>query len=169
MFGFGRNLRSVGLHAYAEVLSAEQTALAVSADNPNLMNNTEIRWELQVRVSPDDGLPFDATVHALLPRTCAPRPGSRVAVRYDPRPVSTADAAIEGITNADPSLMGNRRPGRVSGTDDDPPRATTAASRRGTGFARSGRPAGAAGRAQGPRAHHRRGVEQQKRRILGEP
>ena len=116
MFGFGRSLRRVGLRAYAEVLSAEQTALSVTVGNPNLMNNSEIRWELQVRVMPDIEPPFDATVHALLPQTNRPRPGTRVAVLYDPKdharveldqqPASTADAAIEAITNARPDLSG---------------------------------------------------------------
>jgi hypothetical protein len=67
VFGFGRSLRRVGLRAYAEVLSAEQTALSVSVGNPNLLNNSEIRWELQVRVLPDVEPPFYATVHALFP------------------------------------------------------------------------------------------------------
>jgi hypothetical protein len=116
VFGFGRSLRRVGLRAYAEVLSAEQTALSVTVGNPNLVNNSEIRWELQVRVLPDVEPPFEATVHVLLPQTNRPRPGTRVSVLYDPkdhsrveldqRPASTADAAIEAITNARPDLTG---------------------------------------------------------------
>ncbi|GAY15942.1 hypothetical protein MSZK_26680 [Mycobacterium sp. shizuoka-1] len=116
MFGFGRRLRKVGLRAYAEVLSAEQTALSVTAGSPNLMGNSEIRWELQLRVLPDGEPPFDATAHTLLPQTNHPRPGTRVAVLYDPgdhsrveldpQPASTADAAIDAITSARPDLSG---------------------------------------------------------------
>lgn len=116
MFGFGRNLRRVGIRAFAEVLSAEQTMLSVTVGNPNLLSNSEIRWALQVRVLPDAEPPFDATVHALLPQTNRPRPGTRVPVLYDPKdhsrveldpkPSSTADAAIEAITSARPDLSG---------------------------------------------------------------
>lgn len=116
LFGLGRSLRKVGVKAYAEVLSAEQTPLAVTIGNPNLLSNTEIRWKLQVRVLPESEPPFDATVHALLPQLNRPRPGTHVAVLYDPKdhgrveldqqPVSTAETAIEAITGARPDLAG---------------------------------------------------------------
>lgn len=64
--------------------------------NPNLLSNSEIRWELQVRVLPDSEPPFDATVHALLHQTKRPR------VEIDQKPSATADAAIEAITAARP-------------------------------------------------------------------
>ena len=116
MFGLGRSLRKVGVRAYAEVLSAEQTPLSVTFGNPNLVGNTEIRWELQLRVLPESEPPFDATVHALLPQLNQPRPGTRVAVLYDPKdhgrveldhqPMSTAQTAIDAITSARPDLAG---------------------------------------------------------------
>ena len=55
-------------------------------------------------------------MHALLPQTHRPRPGTRVAVLYDPgdhsrveldsQPALTADAAIDAITSARPDLNG---------------------------------------------------------------
>ena len=85
MFGFGRSLRKVGVRAYADVLAAEQSSLSVTVGNPNLLGNTEIRWKLQLRVLPQSEPPFDATVRALLPQLNQPRPGTRVAVLYDPK------------------------------------------------------------------------------------
>lgn len=105
MFGFGRDLRKVGVRAYADVLAVEQSSLSITVGNPNLAGNTEIRWKLQLRVLPGSVPPFDATVHALLPQLNRPRPGTRVAVVYDPKdhgrveldqqPATTADAAVE--------------------------------------------------------------------------
>lgn len=116
MFGLGRNLRKVGVRAYAEVLAAEQTPLSVTIGNPNLLNNTEIRWHIHLRVLPESDPPFDASVHALLPQLNQPRPGTRVAVLYDPKdhsrveldaqPASTAESAIDAITGARPDLAG---------------------------------------------------------------
>ena len=116
MFGLGRSLRKVGVRTYAEVISAEQTPISVTIGNPNLLGNTEIRWHLQLRVLPESEPPFDASVHALLPQLNQPRPGTRVAVLYDPKdhsrveldhqPVSTADSAIDAITSARPDLAG---------------------------------------------------------------
>lgn len=112
----GRSLRKIGVRAYAEVLSAEQTSISVTTGNPNLLSNTEIRWHLQLRVLPESEPPFDASVHALLPQLNQPRPGSRLAVLYDPKdhsrveldqqPVSTAKSAIDAITSARPDLAG---------------------------------------------------------------
>jgi len=112
----GRSLRKVGVRAYAEVLSAEQTPLSVTIGNLNLLSNTEIRWRLQLRVLPESEPPFAVTVHALLPQLNQPRPGTRMAVLYDPKehgrvevdqqPASTAETAIDAITNARPDLAG---------------------------------------------------------------
>ncbi|MCB0939912.1 MAG: SHOCT domain-containing protein [Mycobacterium sp.] len=106
----------MGVRAYADVLAVEQSSLSVTAGNPNLLGNTEIRWKLQLRVLPTSEPPFDATVHALLPQLSRPRAGTRVAVRYDPKdhgrveldqqPAATADTAIAAITNARPDLTG---------------------------------------------------------------
>jgi hypothetical protein len=116
MFGLGRSLRKVGVRAHAEVISAEQTPISVTIGNPNLLGNNEIRWHLQLRVLPESEPPFDAAVHALLPQLNQPRPGTRVAVLYDPKdhsrveldqqPVSTAETAIDAITSARPDLAG---------------------------------------------------------------
>ncbi len=85
MFGLGRSLRKVGLRAYADVLAVEQSPISVTIGNPNLLGNTEIRWQPQLRVLPRSEAPFDATVHAQLPQLNQPRPGTRVAVLYDPK------------------------------------------------------------------------------------
>jgi len=116
VFGLGRSLRKIGVRAYAEVLSAEQTPISVTIGNPNLMSNTEIRWHLQLRVLPESEPPFDAAVHALPPQLNQPRPGTRVAVLYDPKdhrrveldqqPISSAKTAIDAITSARPDLAG---------------------------------------------------------------
>ncbi len=84
MFGLARSLRKVGVRAYAEVRSAEQTPISVTIGNPNLLGNNEIHWHLQLRVLPEFEPPFDAAVHVLLPQINQPRPGTRVAVLYDP-------------------------------------------------------------------------------------
>ncbi|HTY28043.1 MAG TPA: hypothetical protein VMD51_07855, partial [Mycobacterium sp.] len=73
------------MRAYAEVLSAEQTPVSVAFGNQNLLGNNEIRWELRLRVLPESEPPFDATMHTLLPQLNQPRPGTRVAVLYDPK------------------------------------------------------------------------------------
>lgn len=116
MFGIGRSLRKVGLRAYADVLAVEQSPISVTIGNPNLLGNNEIRWQLQLRVLPESEASFDAKVHALLPQLNQPRPGTRVAVLYDPKdhgrveldqqPASVADSAIAAITNARPDLSG---------------------------------------------------------------
>ncbi|HEY5149320.1 MAG TPA: hypothetical protein VIJ23_05780 [Mycobacterium sp.] len=62
MFGLGRSLRKVGVRAYAEVLSAEQTPISVTIGNPNLVSNREIRWHLQLRVPRESEPPFDVSV-----------------------------------------------------------------------------------------------------------
>lgn len=85
MFGVGRSLSKVGVRADADVISAEQTPISVMIGKPNLLSNNEIRWHLQLRVLPESGPPFDASVHGLLPQLNQPRPGTRVAVLYDPK------------------------------------------------------------------------------------
>ncbi len=115
MFG-RRNLSKVGVRAYAEVLAAEQSAISVTVGNPNLVGNTEVRWKLLLRVTPDAEPPFEASVGALLPQLTRPRPGMRLPVLYDPkdhgrveidhRPAATADVAIDAVTAARPDLAG---------------------------------------------------------------
>lgn len=115
MFG-RRDLSKVGVRAFADVLAAEQSAIAVTIGNPNLVNNTEVRWKLSLRVTPDAEPPFEAALTALLPQLSPPRPGMRVPVLYDPKdhsrvrldrgPAATADAAIDAVTAARPDLAG---------------------------------------------------------------
>jgi hypothetical protein len=114
---FGRrDLGKVGVRAYAEVLAAEQSAISVTVGNPNLVGNTEVRWKLRLRVTPNAEPPFEASVAALLPQLSPPRPGMRLPVLYDPkdhsrvqidhRPAATADVAIDAVTAARPDLAG---------------------------------------------------------------
>lgn len=115
MFG-RRDLSKVGVRAFADVLAAEQSAVAVTIGNPNLVNNTEVHWKLSLRVTPDAEPPFEAALTALLPQLSPPRPGMRVPVLYDPKDHSrvrldrgsaaTADAAIDAVTAARPDLAG---------------------------------------------------------------
>lgn len=115
MFG-RRDLSKVGVRAFAEVLAAEQSAIGVTIGNPNLVNNTEVRWKLLLRVTPEAEPPFEAGLTALLPQLSPPRPGMRVPVLYDPKdhsrvqldrgPAATADAAIDAVTAARPDLAG---------------------------------------------------------------
>lgn len=111
VFGFGRNLHKVGVRAYAEILSADQTPVAISIGNPNLLNNTQIRWHLRLRVLPEGEPPFDASVHALLPQLNRPRPGTRVAVLYDPANHSKVELDHQPISaagDAGDAIIGNR-------------------------------------------------------------
>ncbi|OCB30233.1 hypothetical protein A5675_16030 [Mycobacterium malmoense] len=115
MFG-RRDLSKVGVRAFADVLAAEQSAIAVTIGNPNLVDNTEVRWKLSLRVTPEDEPPFETSLTALLPQLSPPRPGMRVPVLYDPKdhsrvqldrgPAATADAAIDAVTAARPDLAG---------------------------------------------------------------
>ena len=115
MFG-RRDLSKVGIRAFADVLAAEQSAISVTIGNPNLVDNTEVRWKLLLRVTPDAEPPFEANVTALLPQLSPPRPGMRLPVLYDPkdhsrveierRPAATADVAIDAVTAARPDLAG---------------------------------------------------------------
>lgn len=114
---FGRkDLSKVGTRAFADVLAAEQSAISVTMGNPNLVSNTEVRWKLLLRVTPEGEAPFEASVTALLPQLSPPRPGLRLPVLYDPkdhsrvqldhRPGTTADAAVDAVTAARPDLAG---------------------------------------------------------------
>jgi hypothetical protein len=114
---FGRrNLSKVGIRAFAEVLAAEQSAISVTVGNPNLVGNTEIRWKLHLRVTPDGEPPFEAGITALLPQLTRPHRGMRLPVVYDPKdrtriqldhlPAAAADAAIDAVTSARPDLAG---------------------------------------------------------------
>lgn len=115
MFG-RRDLSKVGIRAYAEVLAAEQSAFSVTVGNPNLVGNTEIRWKLHLRVTPDAEPPFEASVAALLPQLTRPRPGMRLPVLYDPKdhgrveidhqPAAAAEVAVDAVTAARPDLAG---------------------------------------------------------------
>ncbi len=115
MFG-QRKLSKVGVRAFADVLAAEQSAVSITVGNPNLVANTEVRWKLCLRITPEAEPPFEATLTALLPQLTRPRPGMRLPVLYDPkdhgrveldrRPADTADTAVDAITAARPDLAG---------------------------------------------------------------
>lgn len=113
MFG-QRKLSKVGVRAFADVLQAEQSIISVTIGNPNLVNNTEVRWTLRLRVTPEYEPSFDATLKTLLPQSVQPRPGSRLAVIYDPKDhgrieldhPSAAETAIDAVTASRPDLAG---------------------------------------------------------------
>jgi hypothetical protein len=113
MFG-RRKLSKVGVRASADVIQAEQTPISVTVGIPNLVGNTQVRWNLRLRVLPFDDTPFEATVSATMPQSAGPRPGTRVAVLYDPKDHSrveldqqpVADQAVDAITAARPDLIG---------------------------------------------------------------
>lgn len=113
MFG-QRKLSKVGVRTFADVLHAEQSAVSVTVGNPNLLGNTEIRWTLRLRVTPEHEPSFETSLKALLPQSMPPRPGTRLAVVYDPKDHShiqldqqpAAETAIDAITAARPDLRG---------------------------------------------------------------
>ena len=113
MFG-RRKLSEVGLRAFADVLAAEQSAMSVTMGNPNLVDNSQVRWKLTLRVTPENEPPFEAQLHALLPQTTRPHPGTRLPVLYDPKDHSrvqldhrpAVDTAVDAITSARPDLAG---------------------------------------------------------------
>ena len=113
MFG-RRNLDKVGVRTFADVLHAEQSHIAVTIGQPNLIGNTQVRWSLRLRITPETEPPFEATVTTLMPQLTQPRPGTRLAVVYDPndhrrvevdsQPAAPSDQAIDTITAARPDL-----------------------------------------------------------------
>ncbi|MDP7724895.1 SHOCT domain-containing protein [Mycobacterium sp. TY814] len=113
MFG-QRKLDKVGVRAFADVLQAEQSTVSVTVGNPNLVSNTQVRWTLRLRVTPEQDLSFEATLKTQLPQSMWPRPGTRVAVRYDPKDHNrielnhqpVAETAIDAITANRPDLGG---------------------------------------------------------------
>lgn len=114
MFG-QRKLSKVGIRAFADVLAAEQSPISVSVGNPYLVDNTKVRWNLRVRVTPDAEPPFEAGLHALLPQLTRPRPGMRLPVLYDPKDhgrvqlddqADPADTAVDAIAASRPDLAG---------------------------------------------------------------
>lgn len=113
MFG-QRKLDKVGVRAFADVLNAEQSMVSVTVGNPNLVSNTEVRWTLRLRVTPEQEPSFEATLKALLPQAMRPRPGTRLAVIYDPKDHTriqldhqpAAETAIDAITANRPDLSG---------------------------------------------------------------
>ncbi|VBA57304.1 hypothetical protein LAUMK191_03965 [Mycobacterium attenuatum] len=113
MFG-RRKLDKVGVRAFADVLAAEQSAMSVTIGNPNLVDDTEVRWKLTLRVTPENEPAFETQLHALLPQTTRPRQGTRLAVRYDPKDHSrvqldhrqAADTVVDAVTTVRPDLAG---------------------------------------------------------------
>lgn len=109
-----RRLSKVGVRAFADVLNAEQSIVSVTIGNPNLVNNTEVRWTLRLRVTPEHEPSFEASLKTLLPQSMRPRPGTRLAVIYDPKDHSrieldhqpVTETVIDTITAARPDLSG---------------------------------------------------------------
>ena len=195
MFG-QRKLSKVGIRAFAEVLAAEQSAISVTIGNPNLVDNTEVRWKLRLRVTPDTEPPFEANVTALLPQLTRPHPGMRLPVLYDPkdhgriqldhRPATTANTAIDAITAARPDLAGAQVMGMpmtdvIRQAIADPTAFRAEMMRRGAQMEQQAMSAAQAAQSSDPidrlerlAALKHRGLltddefEQQKRRILGE-
>lgn len=109
-----RNLNKVGVRAFADVLHVEQSMVSVTVGNPNLVNNTEVRWTLRLRVTPEHEPSFETTLKTLLPQAMWPRPGTRLAVLYDPKDRSRiqldhqapAETVVDTITANRPDLSG---------------------------------------------------------------
>ena len=102
MFGRDRKLEESGVRATAEVVKAEQSEAAVTAGNPVLAGATQVVWNLDVKVKPETGDPFDAHVEAHLPQYSAIMAGSTVPVVFDPDDHSqvTLDMSPQGWANA---------------------------------------------------------------------
>ncbi|PJE24496.1 MAG: hypothetical protein CK431_05720 [Mycobacterium sp.] len=88
--------------------------VSVTVGNPNLVNNTEVRWTLRLRVTPEHEPSFETTLKTPLPQAMRPRPGTRLAVLYDPKDHSRiqldyqapAETAVDAITANRPDLSG---------------------------------------------------------------
>ncbi|HST24872.1 MAG TPA: SHOCT domain-containing protein [Gaiellaceae bacterium] len=108
MFGRDKKLEDGGVHATAEVVSAEQSAAGVTAGNPALAGATEVLWKLDLKVKPDGADPFDAHVEATLPQYSALMVGSTVPVLLDPADHSkvTLDMSPQGWADASAAQVG---------------------------------------------------------------
>jgi Short C-terminal domain len=102
VFGRDKKLEDHGVRAPAEVVSADQSGVGVTAGNPAFAGATEVLWKLDVKVKPEDGDPFDAHVEAKLPQYTALMVGSTVPVLFDPDDHSkvTLDMSPEGWADA---------------------------------------------------------------------
>jgi hypothetical protein len=116
VFGHDKHLEEHGTRASAEVVSAEQSNVAVTEGNPAFAGATEVLWKLDVKVKPEGAEPFDAHVEARLPQYTMLRAGTSVPVLFDPAdhskvaldmsPQGWADAAIASATAANPAMAG---------------------------------------------------------------
>lgn len=115
MFGLGKKHADASwIAAPAEVLEAHQSAWAITTGNPAIVGNTELRWKLRLMVRPGGAAPFEATIDASLPQLTRPRPGTMLAVRFDPAnhahveldsdEQAQAQAALQGVIGANPRL-----------------------------------------------------------------
>jgi hypothetical protein len=97
-----RRLKKHGAKATAEVLTARETRMSVTAGNPQLVASTQIEWKLSIRVQPHEGPTFDVDVDGLFPQMGGPMVGSRVPVLYDPDDHSKVviDSSTDGLMDA---------------------------------------------------------------------
>ncbi len=79
-----KHLRQNGRGALAEVLRAESTHRSVTHGPDQVFANTQVVWNLKLRVKPDGEQPFDVDVRQSWPQLDAPRVGQVVPVLYDP-------------------------------------------------------------------------------------
>jgi Short C-terminal domain len=102
MFGRDKKADEHGVRAPAEVVKAEQSGVGVTSGNPAFAGATEVVWNLDVKVKPEGGDPFDAHVEAKLPQYTALMVGSTVPVLFDPVDHSkvTLDMSPQGWADA---------------------------------------------------------------------
>ena len=77
--GWQRRLLQTGRAAPAQIISVEDSG--VSLGNPDLGFVVRVR----LRVQPDSGVSFEATLETPVSRVAIPRVGDWLRVRYDPR------------------------------------------------------------------------------------
>jgi hypothetical protein len=92
MFGKDKQPEESGVHAQAEIVKAEQSSVGAG----------EVLWDLDVKVKPENGDPFDAHLEAKLPQYTMLMVGSTVPVVFDPNDHSqvTLDMSPQGWIDA---------------------------------------------------------------------
>ena len=95
-------------HAFAEVLedAEEISRNAMSSPKYNRYRGAEPMFDVAVRVEPDDGPPYQATMEAGLSVTFLLKPGVRVAVGYDPSKPQhvTLEDGVQAVLDRNPQL-----------------------------------------------------------------
>jgi Short C-terminal domain len=80
-----KKLRKSGAHATAEVLSAEQSRLAVTRGAEGIVANTRLVWKLRLRVQPEGEPEFEVAIKEGWDQLSRPIVGMQVPVLYDPK------------------------------------------------------------------------------------